>query len=149
MMVAYLHPWISRWPRGSYPGTVEYTLQTGAVIEGPGTIVVKDGNDEVTEIANATPSEILGFTVEDDSDSLVPGKVLVIEATGTTIFAMSGTITPTAAHVGQEYGIGQDANGAWYLDLGVTGADARMAVSAVSILRELFFCTVMAAFRQA
>ena len=145
--MAKLQPWPARWPVGLRPDTERHVLASGETFPA-GAFIVKDGSSEITEVSGADPSSLYGIAAEPASEVLESGYVVVYHFNQSTYIAMQGTRVPVAGDVDTEYGIVEDSDGVYLVDLTDT-VNTRVNVLDVDLDRELYFVKVLAANIQA
>lgn len=139
-----MNPWPARWPTGLRSTVYRYPLDAAADFKA-GAFVVLDAQSELTE-CGADPASILGISCDPSADVVEAGYCNVYVADDNLILAMEGTSDPTAANVGNDFGIVK-TDGVWYVDITDT-TNTRVMVVDIDTVRNLFFCKVLVANRQ-
>jgi hypothetical protein len=87
----------------------------------------------------ADPAAILGFSTH-PVNVLVPDpfKVLVAIAHRDSTFWMEGNVAPVQADIGAAYGITRDVDRVWHVDKAKGGADARVEVVSIDLVRNMY-----------
>lgn len=122
----------------------EYDLASGQTfLEGAAVVLA---NGEVSE-CSADPATVLGFALHDAGADPFNTKILVAVAKAHSTFFIEGDRAPTAADIGDVYGIAKDVDGIWHLDTTDT-SNTRVEVVDVDLVRGLFEVEILAANRQ-
>jgi len=116
-------------PRDAWPEGASETYLKGAVL-------VSDGSGRAQE-GGASPTAILGVAIADgennstegaaEADFITAGPGIRFEASIDDNGDL-GNGASALTDLGLEYGVTQDSDGVWYVDKGVTGANARAKV---------------------
>lgn len=142
-----LRPWPAQHPIGSRPFTKRFPLTASQTFKA-GDIVFLTGSPlKVSEVSGADPTPLLGIAAEDAANVIESGYVMVYVFDNSTIFAIMGSTDPTTAHIGNQYGVLEDGDGVYTIDISETG-QKRFDVVGIDVNRKLFFVKVMVAHRQ-
>lgn len=140
-----LSPIVAYQMSGNRPFRKRYTLKSGETFK-KGDFVTLDANEDVLEVSGADPSSILGIAAEDAANVVESGWVMVEIATTDTVFRMQGSSAPSEDNVNQNYGIVEDGDGVYTVDLTDT-SNTRVYVIDVDVDNEYFFVKVLDAYR--
>lgn len=125
-----------------------YPIASGETPEEGGLVYLVAG--EIT-VCGADPALIAGIymsvlTADMDFDPYEGDGLVALAYSGST-FLMSGTSNPTAANIGEDYGVSYDANERVQVDITDTTA-VRVNVEAIDTTRNLFEVSFLSANRQ-
>lgn len=126
-----------------------YPLASGQTpVEGAAVYLV---SGEIT-VCGADPSSVAGFAAHNDPTALAldpyGGDMLIYVAGPDSTFWLSGSTTPTAAHVGNAYGVAHDGTTeVTYVDITET-TNTVVTVEDVDLTRNLFLVSILASVRQ-
>ncbi len=113
-----------------------------------GGIVELDGTPEVVAAIGTDPTPILGIALQPGNVDPFPTKILVALADSEKArFWFSGSSDPVAANIGEDYGVIEDSDGIWTLDITET-TNVRLFVHNIDLERNLFLVSVLEADRQ-
>jgi hypothetical protein len=144
----------ARWT-GSFPLIQSFIADAAATGIVAGSLVKTDTDGEIIE-CSADPATVLGVALS--ALSSAPGynmanspttvtyrdqavSVAVFEAN--VIYSMRGSTAPLLTHINEVYGVVEDADGIWYLDLAETTATI-FKVLDIDTTNAVFFCKVIA-----
>src|SRR5688572_25648220 len=140
--MAKLRPWPARWHTGR-PRVRQFPLAAGSVFNA-GDFLTMNGSSEAEEVAGADPTPLLGLAAENAADVVEAGFVNVYVFDDSWEFAIQCSSAPTAANKNVSYGIIEDGDGIYTLDLTDT-VNTRVRVVDVDVQRQLAFGRVIAA----
>ena len=145
--MAALRPWPARSPSASRWAPTRYPLASGETFNA-GDVVELDGSEDVAEVSGADPTPLLGIAAEVAADVVEAGFVMVYVFDGVNQMAIQGSSAPVKANINQVYGVIEDGDGIYTIDITDT-TNTVFYVHDIDVNRELFFVTVLAADRQA
>lgn len=140
-----LRPIVAYQENGDRPFRKRYTLKSGETFK-KGDFVTIDTNEDILEVSGADPASLLGIAAEDAANVVEAGWVVVEIANTGTVFRMQGTSAPTEDDVNQSYGIVEDSDGVYTVDVTDT-VNTRFYVVDVDTVEEYFFVKVLDANR--
>lgn len=142
-----LYPIVAQNPEGMRAEIALYPLAAAQTVLG-GSLIRIDAAGIASVITTADPTPILGFAESENwaGSILYETSVLVALAKSNTYYAMRGDRAPTAADVGDLYGIAL-VSGEWKVDT-TDVVNTRVRVMEVFVDRQLWIVQVMEAHRQ-
>lgn len=140
-----LRPIVAYQESGNRPLRKRYTLKASETFK-KGDFVTIDSNEDVLEVSGADPSSLLGLAAEDAANVVESGYVMVEVFNTDTVLRMQGTSAPTEDNVNQSYGIVEDGDGVYTVDVTDT-SNTRVYVIDVDVENEYYFVKVLDANR--
>lgn len=143
---------------GGFPSIVAYEAKTGETFKAGALVTFDTG--QVVE-CGADPTSCVGVALQPafsgagydlgDSPTVITGRsnaISVALANAGTIFSGRGVnggtdpVTPTAAHIGDQFGAAADSDGIWTLNIAET-TDVVATVVDIDIVNKIFFFTLI------
>ena len=99
------------------------------------------------EATGLDPTNLLGIAQEGADGVIEPEFVMVYEFNTTDWIGMMGSRDPVAGDVDTDYGIVQDSDGNWTVDI-TDVVNTRVTVKAVDLVQNYYFVSVLSAHIQ-
>jgi len=138
-------PWPARWGIYSRPSIVRHALGAAQSFNVGDLLTTSIGT--AVEATGLDPTNLLGIAQEGADGVIEPEFVMVYEFNTTDWIGMMGSRDPVAGDVDTDYGIVQDSDGNWTVDI-TDVVNTRVTVKAVDLVQNYYFVSVLSAHIQ-